>query len=168
MAKSRRCTSRARSPDATKRINQQLLDALDKLEFLVVADYYDSPIAQKADIVLPLASSLEKDGTFTSLDRTVQRVRAAIPAMGESKSSVEIAGLISHRMGYEMDYRGASAVMTEITRMTDTYGGVTYARLERSGLSSPVTSFADPGTPVLTVNGDGKVTLHPSLISLNG
>jgi predicted molibdopterin-dependent oxidoreductase YjgC len=149
-------------------INQRLLDALDKLEFLVVADYYDSPIAQKADIVLPLASSLEKDGTFTSLDRTVQRVRAAIPAMGESKSSVEIAGLISQRMGYAMDYRGASAVMTEITRTTDTYGGVTYARLERSGLSSPVTSFADPGTPVLTVNGDGKVTLHPSLISLNG
>ena len=149
-------------------INQRLLDALDKLEFLVVADYYDSPIAQKADVVLPLSSSLEKDGTFTSVDRTVQRVRAAIPAMGEAKSSVEIASLLSQRMGYGMDYRHASAVMTEIARLTETYGGVTYARLERSGLSTPVTSFADSGTPVLSVGGDGKGSLHPSLISLNG
>ena len=40
----------------------------------------------KADIVLPEGDALEKDGTFTSFDRTVQRVRAAVPPMGESKA----------------------------------------------------------------------------------
>jgi predicted molibdopterin-dependent oxidoreductase YjgC len=147
-------------------INQHLLAALDKLEFLVVADYFYSPLAEKADILLPLASSLEKDGTFTSLDRTVQRVRAAIPAVGESRSSVEMMADLSRRMGYDMPARQPSAVMTEIGQLVDGYAGVTYARLERGGLSSPVTSFADPGTPILAPDSNGFVTIHPSFISV--
>jgi predicted molibdopterin-dependent oxidoreductase YjgC len=146
-------------------INRRLLDALDKLEFLVVADYYWSPLAEKADVVLPLSTSLEKDGTFTSLDRTVQRVRAAIPALGESRNGVEIMSHLSQRMGYGMEYRNASAIMTEIAQVAPTYAGVTYARLERGGLSAPVTSFADKGTPILTVDGNGFVSLNPSFVT---
>jgi predicted molibdopterin-dependent oxidoreductase YjgC len=147
-------------------INPRLLAALDKLQFLVVADLYDSPLAKKAHVVLPLASSLEKDGTFTSLDRTVQRVRAAIPALGEAKSGLEIVTMLANRMGYDLPSRPAGSVMNEIAQLVETYGGVNYARLERGGLNSPVTNFADPGTAILTTGADGYATIHPSFISV--
>ena len=145
-------------------INPRLLAALEKLEFLVVADLFDSPLAKIADFVLPLASSLEKDGSFTSLDRTVQRVRATIPALGEAKSSLEIMTMLANRMGFDIPARPAGSVMTEISSLVESYGGVNYARLERAGLSAPVTSFADPGSPILTTGVDGYASINPNFI----
>ena len=145
-------------------INPRLLAALEKLEFLVVADLFDSPLAKIADFVLPLASSLEKDGSFTSLDRTVQRVRATIPALGEAKSSLEIMTMLANRMGFDIPARPAGSVMTEISSLVESYGGVNYARLERAGLSAPVTSFVDPGSPILTTGVDGYASINPNFI----
>src|SRR5262249_54574864 len=88
-----------------------LATALSKLEFLVVSDSFDSPLARLAHIVLPRAMSLEKDGTFTNLDRTVQRVRIAVPPIGEAKSGVETISLLAQRMGYDLEYPHASHVM---------------------------------------------------------
>src|SRR4029079_19451418 len=81
-------------------LNPELETALTKLEFLAVIDSYDSPLSRLAHIVLPKALSLEKDGSFTSFDRPVQRVRAAVPPMGESKAVNDAASLLSERMGY--------------------------------------------------------------------
>ncbi|MDP9362765.1 MAG: molybdopterin-dependent oxidoreductase [Chloroflexota bacterium] len=143
-----------------------LLAALPKLEYLVVADHFDSPLAQVADAVLPLAMFMEKDGTFTNFDRTVQRVRAAVPAMGEAKSGVEILSLLARRMGYNLDHRHPSHVMTEIARLVPGYGGVSYARLERNGINVPTRSFADAGTPIMSIGADGPAALTPSLVAL--
>ncbi len=147
-------------------VDPRLMAALQKLQFLVVADFYDSPLAQMAHVVLPLAMWLEKDGTFTNFDRTVQRLRAAIPAMGEAKSTFEIVQLLSKRLGYNLDHKHPSHVMTEISRLVPIYGGVTYARLERNGLNAPVPSFAASGTPILTADGDGSAVLHPRLVAV--
>jgi predicted molibdopterin-dependent oxidoreductase YjgC len=111
-------------------LDPDLAAALPKLEFLVVADAFDSPLAKLAHVVLPRAMSLEKDGTFTNLDRTVQRVRAAVPPVGEAKSSVEIVSLLANRMGYDLAYPHPSHVMTEISRLVADYAGINYARLE--------------------------------------
>ena len=140
----------------------RLASALAKLDLLIVADYYRSPLTEMADIALPLAMSMEKDGTFTSFDRTVQRVRAAVPAAGEAKDGVEIIGRLARRLGYNLDHRHPSAVMAEIARLVPGYGGVTYARLERNGLNTPVASFTDSGTPILSPGPDGTaaLTLH--------
>jgi predicted molibdopterin-dependent oxidoreductase YjgC len=146
-------------------IDPTLAKALSKLDFLVVSDYFNSSIAQQGDVVLPKATSLEKDGTFTSFDRTIQRVRAAVPAFGESKSLVETIALVSQRMGYGLDLQHPAQIMTEIAIVAPTYGGVTFARLERGGLSAPVTSFVDQGTPILQANGEGLVSLNPQLIA---
>jgi predicted molibdopterin-dependent oxidoreductase YjgC len=146
-------------------LDEKLLAALPKLEFLVVADSYDSPIAKLAHVVLPRSMSLEKDGTFTNLDRTVQRVRAAVPAAGESKSGLEIVTLLSKRMGYDFNVSTPAELMIEISRLVGDYAGVTYARLERGGLNVPVTSIADAGTPILTAGADGYARLSPHLIS---
>jgi predicted molibdopterin-dependent oxidoreductase YjgC len=138
--------------------------ALGKLEFLVVLDYSDTELAQLADIVLPKAMSLEKDGTFTSFDRTVQRVRAAVPPMGEARSVLNAIARLGERMGYGEGEPHASTIMNEIAQLVPNYGGVTYARLERAGVNVPATSYADPGTTVLAMGADGRVTLSPTLV----
>jgi predicted molibdopterin-dependent oxidoreductase YjgC len=146
-------------------INPRLLAALGKLQFLVVAASTESELTEQAHVVLPLASNLEKDGTFTNVDRIVQRVRAAVPAMGEAKSSAEAMSLLSVRMGYAMAYPHASAVMNEIAGQVEDYGGVTYARLERGGLPVPVTSVADSGATILVADADGRAAIRPSFVS---
>ena len=110
----------------------------DKLEFLLVIDSFDSPLAQKADMVLPKAASLEKDGTFTSFDRTVQRVRATVPAMGESKPVARgRSARSSERMGYGFPVMPASQIMSEIGRLVPAYGGVTYCAARAVGNRHP-------------------------------
>jgi predicted molibdopterin-dependent oxidoreductase YjgC len=152
-----------RTRDST--INQALFDALARLEFLVVVDAYDSPFARIADVVLPLSLNLEKDGTFTNFDRTVQRVRAAVPAMGEAHTSTEILGAVADRLGYTFPKGHASQIMSEIASVVPGYAGITYARLERGGIVTPVERFSDQGMTVLT-NGQGP--LHPAMVTLHG
>jgi predicted molibdopterin-dependent oxidoreductase YjgC len=141
-----------------------LMAALPELEFLVVTDFYaGTPLATMADVVLPVAMSMEKDGTFTSFDRTVQRLRAAVPPMGEARGTIDILGRIAQRMGYGMTYRGPAQVADEIARLVPGYGGITYARLERNGVHVPTTSYTDAGTPILSQAGDGPGRLSPRL-----
>jgi len=143
----------------TSVLNQRLFEALQKLDYLVVVDAYDSPFAGIADVVLPLTMNLEKDGTFTNFDRTVQRVRTAIPAMGEAHTSTEIIGAVADRLGYTFPHGHASRVMSEIASLAPGYAGITYARLERGGIVTPVEHFGDEGKAILT-NGTGP--LHPT------
>ena len=141
-------------------LNTELYEALKKLEFLVVVDAYDSPLTEIADVVLPLALNLEKDGTFTSYDRTVQRVRAAVPAMGESRSELQILSAVAGRLGYDLNYGHAAQVMTEISQLVPDYAGVTYARLERGGIVTPVAAFGEEGETVL-----GADRLHTQYVA---
>jgi formate dehydrogenase major subunit len=152
------------------RLNVQhaaLFEALRKLELLIVVDAFDSPLAQIAHITLPLALNLEKDGTFTNFDRTVQRVRAAVPALGDARSEIEILSAVAQRMGYGLLATHPSRIMSEISRIVPGYGGVTYARLERGGIVTPVTSLGEQGATILTANSDSPRPLHPLLLSLS-
>jgi len=149
--------------DAT--LNPELETAVAKLEFLAVIDSYDSPLSRLAHIVLPKALSLEKDGTFTSFDRTVQRVRAAVPPMGESKSVSDAVSLLSERMGYGLAAEHPAKTMTEIASLVGDYGGISYARLERAGVPTPATSYTDAGATILSAGPDGRARLSPRLVS---
>lgn len=127
----------------------RLFEALQKLELLIVTDSYDSPLTAIAHIVLPMALNLEKDGTFTNFDRTVQRVRAAVPAMGEARDGIDIMSEVSRRMGYDLPAVHASRVMSDISKTVPGYAGITYARLERGGVVTPNESLTDSGTSIL-------------------
>jgi len=122
---------------------------LEKLEFLVVQDIFLTETAKFADVVLPGVSFAEKDGTFTNTSRRIQRVRKAIPEVGDSKADWRIICEISRRMGYPMNYSSPSEIMDEIASLTPIYGGVHYGRLDGEGLQWPCPDRNHPGTPYL-------------------
>lgn len=123
--------------------------ALDSLDFLVVQDMFLSESAGYADIFLPAACYAEKEGTFTNTERRVQRVRKAVPPPGQARADWEIICDLSRRMGYEMSYAGAEEIFEEIRRLTPSYAGITYERIEKVGLSWPCPSLDHPGTKYL-------------------
>ncbi|RJX17102.1 MAG: formate dehydrogenase subunit alpha [Ammonifex sp.] len=138
--------------------------ALEKLDFLVVQDIFLTETAEHADVVLPGASFAEKDGTFTSTERRVQRVRKALPAPGEAKEDLWIICALSGRMGYPMRYSGAAQVMAEIAALTPIYGGISYERLDGGGLQWPCPDGSHPGTPYLHRDSfsHGRGRFHPT------
>ena len=123
--------------------------ALGNLEFLVVQDIFLSETAALADVVLPAASFAEKDGTFTNTERRVQRVRKALDPPGEARPDWQILCRLAGRMGYPMAYDHPSAIQDEIARLTPSYGGIAYDRLESGGLQWPCPDREHPGTPYL-------------------
>ena len=130
--------------------------ALEKLEFLAVQDIFPTPTTALADVVLPATTYAEKDGTFTSTERRVQRVRQAIPPVGESRADWEILCELSSRAGYEgMHYAHPGEVLDEVAQVTPSYGGLSFSRLEAGGLQWPCPNAEHPGTPILHV---GKFT----------
>jgi formate dehydrogenase major subunit len=139
--------------------------ALRKLDFLIVQDIAFSETCAYADLVLPAAPSLEKDGTFTSTERRIQRIYKALEPLGESKPDWEIVQLIANRMGAKWRYTHPSEIMDEIASLTPLFAGVSYARLE--GFQSLQWPVAKDGkdTPLLFTEKfpfpDGKAKFHP-------
>ncbi|MEK7813649.1 MAG: molybdopterin-dependent oxidoreductase, partial [Candidatus Desantisbacteria bacterium] len=75
---------------------------LDKLEFLVVQDMFMTPTAELADVVLPASSFAEKEGTYTNLERRIQRLKKILPCMGESRPDLEIFIDLCTRFGCDV------------------------------------------------------------------
>jgi formate dehydrogenase alpha subunit len=131
--------------------------AMHNLEFLVVQDIFLQETARAAQVVLPAASFAEKEGTFTSSERRVQRVRRAIPPVGESRPdweiTCEIARRVCRRLGLDESqfcYPSAAAIFDEMARLTPILGGLSHARLDRlGGIQWPCPTAAHPGTPNL-------------------
>ncbi len=135
---------------------------LESLDFLVVQDLFLSETARLADVVLPAVSFAEKDGTFTNTERRVQRVRQAIAPLGDARPDWEIicdlARRVQERLGIApegpfagWEYDHPSAIMDEIAALTPIYGGISYRRIEESGLQWPCPTADHPGTPILHV-----------------
>ncbi len=124
---------------------------INSLEFLVVQDIFLTETAKHADVVFPGVSFAEKEGTFTNSERKVQRVRKAIQLEGEAREDYWIISELSKRMGFQMDYDGPGEIMEEICKVTPSYRGITYERIEKEGIPWPCPDESHPGTPVLHV-----------------
>ncbi len=131
-------------PDANK-----VVRALERLEFLVVQDIFLTETARMAHVVLPAASFAEKEGTFTNTERRVQKIRQAIQPIAESKPDWQIVAELATAMGYPMHYPGPQAIFDEMRSLTPSYGGITYARLEKGGIQWPCPTEDHPGTVYL-------------------
>ena len=126
-----------------------VIKALKKVELLVLQDIFMNETAEFAHVILPGASYAEKDGTFSNTERRVQRVRAAIPPVGDSRADWDIIQDLSTRFGYAMNYESPAQIMEEIASVTPSYGGISFERLEGEGLCWPCPTPDHPGTEYL-------------------
>ena len=126
-------------------------EALKNLEFLVVQDIFLTETGRLADVVLPAACYAEKDGTQTNTERRVQRWRKAQDPPGDAKPDWQILCDLGKRMGYEREFafENPEAIFAEITAVTPSYHGMSYARLDPDGLHWPCPTAEHPGTAIL-------------------
>ena len=143
--------------------------AFRNLDLLVVQDIFPSDTAYLAHVLLPAASSLEKDGTLTNSERRVQLIRKVINPPGEALPDWQITAAIAERVASKMGIKNATklwrfsdatAIFDELATTTPIYAGMAYDRLDPGGLQWPCPDRKHPGTPILHVGkfsrGKGK------------
>src|SRR5580658_4638119 len=124
---------------------------LARLEFFVVQDIFFSATCQFADVVLPASPSLEKEGTFTSTERRIQRLYQVLDPLPGSRPDWRIIQDVANRLGAQWNYAHPSQVMEEIAALVPIMAGVTYERIE--GFKSLQWPVAEDGSdqPLLYV-----------------
>jgi len=143
----------------------KVASALERLDLLVVQDLFLTRTAEYADVVLPAAASLEKEGTYVSTERRVQRLYRAFPPLGRSRTDGEILQALARRMGASWDYPGPKEILEEVGRVTPAFAGASFPRLE--GWRSLLWPIAADGTdtPVLHTDRfnfpDGRARFFP-------
>jgi formate dehydrogenase major subunit len=139
--------------------------ALREVDFLIVQDINFSETARYADVVLPACPSLEKDGTFTSTERRIQRIYEAMPPLGESKPDWVILQMVANRMGGNWKYTHPSEIMDEVARLTPLFAGVSYDKLEGYDSQQWPVHADGTDTPLLFTDGfpfpDKKARFFP-------
>jgi formate dehydrogenase major subunit len=119
---------------------------------LVVQDLFLNETAKFAHVFLPGSSFLEKDGTFTNAERRISRVRKVMqPKSGVSEW--EATQKLANALGYPMHYTHPSEIMDEIARLTPTFRGVSFDKIDRLGsIQWPCNDAAPEGTPLMHVD----------------
>jgi formate dehydrogenase major subunit len=139
--------------------------ALRSLELLIVQDLFLNETARFAHVFFPGTSFLEKDGTFTNAERRINRVRPAMRSK-TGKQEWEVVGELAAALGHPMPYASSAEIMDEIARLTPTFAGVSFRRLDELGsVQWPCNSEHPTGTPIMHldrfVRGLGKFTPTP-------
>ena len=182
------------SPNFTNGRLGDALEAFSKLDLLVVHETFLTPLAQRADVVLPRTTFAEKDGTFTNLERRVQRIKAAVSrndsAPAEGWVLTQLAELLKPGA---IRSKTPAGTMDEIAQVAPIYAGISHRRLENEGtlvlrtqlespqptqvlyasrqhrgLQWPCTAADHAGTPTLYSDGFGDtkaVPLTPSFFA---
>ncbi len=131
---------------------QHVEHALRSLECLIVQDIFLNETARFAHVFLPGSSFLEKDGTFTNAERRISPVRKAIEPLAVY-ADWEVTQMLSTALGYPMNYAHPSEIMDEIARLTPTFAGVSYAKLDSLGsIQWPCNDAAPLGTPTMHID----------------
>jgi len=147
-------------------------EALERLDFFVAIDFFLSETARHADLVLPGSLHEEDDGTVTSVEGRVIRIRKAVEPPGEARRDWEIVCELARRLGQgeRFDFHAPADIFDELRRLSRggvaDYGGITYERLDRDmGVFWPCPTPDHPGTPRLFEGGrfghpDGRARFH--------
>ena len=126
-----------------------IIHALESAEFLAVQEIFLTETAKLAHVVLPGACWAEKDGTFTNTERKVQRVRKAVEPPQGTIPDWKILCELGSRLGLSMDYASPREIFAEVANLSPAFSGISYERLESSGIPWPCPSPDHPGTPFL-------------------
>ena len=175
------------SPNFTNGKLGDAIDALAGLDLLVVHDTFLTPLAQRADVVLPRVTFVEKDGTYTNLERRVQRIKPAVTDGNGALPESWILCQLGQRLNPEVfPALTPSETMDEIAQVSGIYKGISHRRLENEGslvlrtqlespqptqvlyasrqhrgLQWPCPDASHPGTPVLYAEGFGDSKAVP-------
>jgi NADH-quinone oxidoreductase subunit G len=103
--------------------------ALDGLGFLIVQELFLTATARRADVVLPALSFAERDGTYTSGDRRVQRFERALPPPGQGRADWAILTAVANRLGADWDFSSSASVLAAINKAVPPYAGMTLEAL---------------------------------------
>ncbi|MCF6155409.1 MAG: 4Fe-4S dicluster domain-containing protein [Candidatus Brocadia sp.] len=114
---------------------KDIREALRKIDFIVAQDAFLTETAQLADVVLPTATYAEKEGTFTNMGMTVQRLNKAIPPVGEARPDWQIICDLAKKMGQPYSYISPKEILAEIKGIAPMYTGINYDRLKRKEFS---------------------------------
>ncbi|WP_245617436.1 formate dehydrogenase subunit alpha [Amycolatopsis taiwanensis] len=119
------CTT---DPDSDK-----VAEALDACPLVVCSELFLSETARRADVVLPAAAWLEKNGTFVNFDRRFQRVRPALPPPGQARSDFDAIHALATRLGTGLGCPSPAAALAECARISPLFAGLSHHRLDREG-----------------------------------
>jgi formate dehydrogenase major subunit len=140
-------------------------DAFSKLEFFVVQEIFFGVTCQYADVVLPATPSLEKEGTFTSTERRIQRLYEVFEPLAGCRPDWQIIRDVANHLGANWNYQHPSEVMDEVASLTPLFAGVSYDRLEGyKSLQWPVAADGSDQPLLYTKEfffPDGKARLFP-------
>ena len=127
--------------------------ALANMELVIVQDLFLVETAHYAHVFLPGCSFLEKDGTFTNAERRIQRIRKVMsPKNGYG--DWEITQMLANRLGMNWSYSNPSEIMDEIARLTPSFAGVSYEKLDQDGsVQWPCNDASPDGMPIMHING---------------
>jgi len=132
---------------------QHIEGAMRAMECVVVQDLFLIETAKFAHVFLPGSTFLEKDGTFTNAERRIQMVRKVMPPVA-GLADWEITAASSNAMGYPMNYNHPSEIMDEIAKLTPTFSGVSFEKIDKLGsIQWPCNDKAPEGTPTMHVGG---------------
>jgi formate dehydrogenase major subunit len=141
----------------------KVIKAMDQLELLIVQELFMTETAKHATVILPGASFLEKEGTFTNGERRIQRVNKVVEPIEGSKSDGQIIVDIMNRMGYEQEDYTAAGVLEEISQIVPFFKGVKWEELGDNGKQWPVLEDGSD-TQMLHIEefqrGKGKFQYH--------
>ena len=183
------------SPNFTNGKIGDALSALSSLDLLVVHDTFLTPLAERADVVLPRPTFVEKDGTYTNLERRVQRLKPTASASEAVRPESWVLTELARRIKPEVSMPLTPAeTLDELAAVASIYGGISHSRLEKEGslvlrtqlespqptqvlyasqqhrgLQWPCPDAEHPGTPALYANGFGDrkaIPLTPSFFAL--
>jgi predicted molibdopterin-dependent oxidoreductase YjgC len=135
------------NPAQSEADKQRAVRLLEGLDHLVVQDLFLTRTAELADVVLPgCAGWAESEGTVTSSERRVQRVRKALDPPGEARDDIEIVYELARRLGHDLGSTNAEDIWNEVRTLSPMHAGMSYARLEElRGIQWPCWDDEHPG-----------------------
>lgn len=121
----------------------ELLEALKGAKFVAVQELFQTATAQMADVVLPAQAYTEREGSFTSGERRVQRFYPAVPPRPETMADFAITAAIARELGFDLEGSSASLVMTGLAASVKSFAGVSYRKLAETSEQWPIVGSRD-------------------------
>jgi formate dehydrogenase major subunit len=123
--------------------------ALRAMECVIVQDIFLNETAKFAHVFLPGSSFLEKNGTFTNAERRISPVRKVMSPLA-GYQDWEVTQMLANALGFPMNYSHPSEIMDEIARLTPSFAGVSYEKIDRLGsVQWPCNDETPEGTPIM-------------------